>query len=539
MSDYTIGDGTLINIANAIRAQEGSVNYIPVSNFASRISALEPDEAVTGDISNQNNEFYGVTANTISAIGNAIKSKDNLTGPVSGFAQRILNLHNDWVRPSDWPNYNYVDRTSEDAIYFTVKQDPSETTTFQIVTDSTYGASGRIYSSCYQNTSNNNNYFYEITNSNLSVTLEKGYIDSSGFHAIDVYRTTDITTEKTIAIGNGYEVWRVASNSNTRQIRTLAISRLATAPVVEIWGRTPYAQFLNILDSAVESFDVLFEWNEIFTNYRLKQSPFFFVYNSTLGNKTVGLNFNLKHINLNTVNWEDILCNSNTDFEYTQLIPGSQNKIVNPLDLSFLNNKTIYLNKASQYAIRNIFAGLYLKELVFPTVTVICRGDYPNSPVATVNKLIDIFYRARFTNKLDLSKMTIQFSGLGTYQSYYELSGFLHFINTPTVYFPTIEVPSGDENKVVFNETFMNMSTEEIYNVPDIMCKIAGYATTRFDYSYNLSRATMVRFFNKMSNMVNVSNTIVIESTVNNRLLPEDIAILTNKGHTLSVVTSS
>lgn len=92
MSDYTIGNGTIKNIANAIRAQEGSSGTISVADFASRVAALTPRGPVTGDISNVNTKYYGVNASTISALGNALKEQDGLTGPVSGFAQRILDL---------------------------------------------------------------------------------------------------------------------------------------------------------------------------------------------------------------------------------------------------------------------------------------------------------------------------------------------------------------------------------------------------------------------------------------------------------------
>lgn len=92
MSDYTIGNGTIKNIANAIRAQEGSSGNIQVSDFASRIAAIVPTTQKTGDIANINTEYYGITNNTILAIGNAIKGQDGQSGPVSGFARRILEL---------------------------------------------------------------------------------------------------------------------------------------------------------------------------------------------------------------------------------------------------------------------------------------------------------------------------------------------------------------------------------------------------------------------------------------------------------------
>ena len=122
-NSYTIGNGTILNIANAIRAQEGSSGTISVADFANRIAAIVPDTRKTGDISNPNTEYYGIDAATILAIGNALKGQDRITGPVSGFAQRILNLHSSesWDRPDYLPNYDYINRTNEDAIYLTVQ----------------------------------------------------------------------------------------------------------------------------------------------------------------------------------------------------------------------------------------------------------------------------------------------------------------------------------------------------------------------------------------------------------------------------------
>lgn len=41
MAEYLIKDTTLSDIADAIRAKDGTTDAIPVSDFASRISAIE------------------------------------------------------------------------------------------------------------------------------------------------------------------------------------------------------------------------------------------------------------------------------------------------------------------------------------------------------------------------------------------------------------------------------------------------------------------------------------------------------------------
>ena len=95
MSDYTIKEKTLNSIAKAIRIQEQSSGTIKVSDFASRIAALNLGfQQKTGDITGEGTQIYGVQRTTVEAIANAIRAKEGSSGIISvdDFAERILNL---------------------------------------------------------------------------------------------------------------------------------------------------------------------------------------------------------------------------------------------------------------------------------------------------------------------------------------------------------------------------------------------------------------------------------------------------------------
>lgn len=95
MSDYTIKEKTLNSIAKAIRIQEQSSGTIKVSDFASRIAALDLGfQQKTGDITGEGTQIYGVQRTTVESIANAIRAKEGSSGIISvdDFAERILHL---------------------------------------------------------------------------------------------------------------------------------------------------------------------------------------------------------------------------------------------------------------------------------------------------------------------------------------------------------------------------------------------------------------------------------------------------------------
>lgn len=55
MAKYSIEDSTLTGIADAIRGKEGSSAAIPVSNFASRIGAIDTQEDLDAEMTTQDN----------------------------------------------------------------------------------------------------------------------------------------------------------------------------------------------------------------------------------------------------------------------------------------------------------------------------------------------------------------------------------------------------------------------------------------------------------------------------------------------------
>lgn len=111
MSDYTIKEKTLNSIAKAIRIQEQSSGTIKVSDFASRIAALNLGFVKkTGDVTGEGTQIYGVQRTTVEAIANAIRAKEGSSGIISvdDFAERILNL---MVAPGtvSWANSPWED----------------------------------------------------------------------------------------------------------------------------------------------------------------------------------------------------------------------------------------------------------------------------------------------------------------------------------------------------------------------------------------------------------------------------------------------
>ena len=59
---YFIEDTTLTGVADAIREKEDSSTAIPVSSFASRISAIDTQEDLDAEMAAQNNLIAQITA---------------------------------------------------------------------------------------------------------------------------------------------------------------------------------------------------------------------------------------------------------------------------------------------------------------------------------------------------------------------------------------------------------------------------------------------------------------------------------------------
>lgn len=62
MAKYSIEDSTLSGIANAIRSKDGSAAAIPVSNFASRIGAIDTQENLDTELATQDSIIAQITA---------------------------------------------------------------------------------------------------------------------------------------------------------------------------------------------------------------------------------------------------------------------------------------------------------------------------------------------------------------------------------------------------------------------------------------------------------------------------------------------
>lgn len=521
MSDYTIGNGTLLNIANAIRAQEGSSSPIQVSDFANRIANFHLSTSKTGDISNQNTEFYGITANSISSIGNAIKAWDELTGPVSGFAQRILNLNRTWHRPSTWPNYNYIDRTNADAIYFTVDTRESSEDYF------------RIDYRCWDSADSNN--------STVIATIERGYIDSSGFHAVSTDTNMNSPYSTLVPTNEGdYVVYKVTPINTTKKLASVGVRTDCTAKIVEIWGRAQHLHQFWKVSKATDliSFDVLLEGYTSMPNHIIKELKF---------GSSVNFTNVIENINFDGINWNNIIAYSGNAVNVTpfydalylyQLLIGVN--YIDSIDLTPYANSTIYFYTQ---AMPPSFCFSYmssLKDFTVPTLTL----NFGNG----LDNFSNVFYGDTNlegnSGVLDLSNVTIIFQHTNGYISID--NWFYMCTKLNTIYLPNFTFAIN--NRCRWRYTFFTIpNVTEIYNVPDLYYRDSSSSTfpinsVYFTGSTSLSRATMLRFFNAISakpadtSRTHYSTTnIIISQEVADRLTTADIAILSNKGHTLSV----
>lgn len=160
------GDVVPTEAANTIVAQQETID-----KQAERIEELENSpyqKAVT--------DTYAVAAG-MSATMPAEQTPENLAATVATIPYSPTR----WQRPTEWPNYDYVDKTSEEAIYLT------------------YDTAGEAnFASFY------------LQGSNLAVT--RGYIDADGYHAQTApvtVRTSQCFTETLPTDSGRYVVYKI------------------------------------------------------------------------------------------------------------------------------------------------------------------------------------------------------------------------------------------------------------------------------------------------------------------------------------------
>lgn len=554
MSDYTIGNGTLLNIANAIRAQQGGNEDIQVSDFASRITDIVPDTRKTGDISNPNTKYYGIDSATILAIGNALKEQDKLTGAVSGFAQRILNLHGEsWDRPSYLPNYDYIDRTNEDAIYLTVQAPPASATKYlELELEAWY----EYY--------RNGVYSLSSTNDDSQFLIQRGYINESGFHENGRHTSSfdyisvpsnegNYLVYRISTVNEGYYLKKVLNQWRDRSADASTWAK--QAPIIEVWGHADCASELGIRDQYTLSWDVICRGGtqQHFPNIT-KTYNFDYPILKSFDYGRIAMEENHQYdyvvptpssaINLEFMNWNKI--NLTDMFTKLTSIYGSDS----PYGLGHLfarcsasqTNTNIFKNKIIKP--KNNYYMFYKNastQITFPICTFVVENElytdqtFLRSWFSSCNKLTTV----------NMSNMTIEvgiysMSG-GTYQI-----GENMFDNTPnlqTVYLPTLtgRKPSSASYPLLKTCGIFNQSSEhttgvsEVYNTWDLFYH-KKTASSNWSSAPNLSEATMVRFFNSTSATTDTQHlTITVSQSVASRLSAEDIAIFTDKGHTLTI----
>lgn len=539
-SDYTIGNGTITNIANAIRAQEGSVGTIQVSDFANRISAIVPTTQKTGDISNINTEYYGISANTISAIGNAIKYQDGESGPVSGFARRILALIGEtpWERPSEWPDYDKLGDT-DDAIFLTVD-------TTLITTNNKLGVDSKTLVGSYDNwftgyrfwDNSNGEPADTYVTANTGLRVERGHITNQGAFAVDEVpslstwtRNRDKAIYWEVPTDQGrylvYKLYGIANNVryfwDTLHIQQQFGESSNAGIVIEAWGRANYMTNMSITNRNLVSFDVKCPGT---ASKHLKRYPVYSYkqYDSTTALYPSLVNYNIKALKIYPARYSS---------------GGTLLKILYFKDLHNLNRTldftkmevpsgTIYYTDDDLGRHVATFDGSGFTKIKFAPRTLSWQNNDSN------RQMLTSFSRMPNCTRLDLSPITIEIWNRSETQQLYFDSTF-EYSALEEITCPTIILHGG---YVSYFSTFRYCSNlKEIYNVPDVNTgKTNSYRTIDIQSSSNLSRDTVLRFFNTVSTAIDASNfvTFKFNSNLQNRLTNEDIAIATDKGHTVT-----
>ena len=139
-----------------------------------------------------------------------------------------------WVRPSNFPNYDFVDRTNEEAVY--LSYDCTLVKAFPDIPQ--YASFYATYelSSLTQTQS--------VVAKTPQITVEQGYIDSSGFHAESAQDYVEEDYHMVVALptnGRDYIVFRIAPKSGAKIVGfgLYASTAHAAQPCVEVWGRLP------------------------------------------------------------------------------------------------------------------------------------------------------------------------------------------------------------------------------------------------------------------------------------------------------------
>lgn len=152
----------------------------------------------------------------------------------------------EWVRPADYPNYNHINRTGIEAVFFTydcryAKNDPDTKEYVSIAVITSFGG----------------------------WKLDAGYINESGFHVLKTYQFSTSGASSQLELpsdGDDYIVYRATTSRTDEHITRVYFDIPPNAQYggskyfqkcVEIYGRLPYLNSFNLGTHYVESFDVI------------------------------------------------------------------------------------------------------------------------------------------------------------------------------------------------------------------------------------------------------------------------------------------
>lgn len=182
------------------------------------------------DIAHAIEQVNGIVAAQNAAL-QSVKTALEGKAAVGGSSGGGINYGKPWVRPSNFPNYDYIDRTNEEALYLTY-----DCTVAKAFPDVPQYAS------------------FAIGGSTAGV-IEQGYVDSTGFHAETTYSTSDFSLDSnTVAIqlptsGRDFVVFRITPSGSSHITVFTFITRdgkysgtdYRCQYCVEAWGRLPNA----------------------------------------------------------------------------------------------------------------------------------------------------------------------------------------------------------------------------------------------------------------------------------------------------------
>lgn len=497
----------ITNVKTIISEQSESLSTVKdtlISKGATEVASI-PDESKTPLESNSD------TIAEILDMTNNLPEAGTTDGYVGG-----IGYGKKWVRPSNFPNYDYVDRTNEEAIYYT------------------YDCSA----------ARANPDFVKPPIAALNVAsrrckLEIGYININGFHAeseLSYFSADSIFVE--LPITRDFCVVRITPLEDSR-ITACGITNFndiiyTEQPLVEIYGRLPNLTQLgfgyasaNFSSRFTESIDLICP-----AEITLPKS---FYQNENLKNISISTPSNLKPTMLSYQDQVFYRCKNLTKIDISDwdtsnisTVGSMFRECCNLLEVSLFS----ITNKLTTLA--NLFSGCYqlrkINCLSWDTSNVTNMQYLFNScyfledvsfiydwDVSKVTTVVYAFYQCKSLEKLDLSKWKLG-TAITTLDNTFNGCSKLKYLDISSF---DMSTPKN------LNNAFRNLpSLTDFY-------PCALYVTVMLNESSLLSDDSIARIIDALQT-VETKQTLTLHADVKSKLTDEQIAGATEKGWTIA-----